>query len=406
MNNKIIPEYEKLLEGKMLTSREVEKIIDWQLTLPEGDIDVDLINACRLYLLPEEGSLYAPGKERVWAGIERNIAEGGASARGAEKKRISGKRLAVIMVTAVLLLGLASVAVSMAVERGIFNFIFDFGFDGSDAIVQEGAEDLRYENLLYKQFPHTDFAVREASYDGIMLRVVYSLWDRDATKPVDFSNEEYVQVTEGAKLDGITMCDWIEVDGQDYYFTDQYGVQGAHDGEILVYMSTNLLEAGYTPVGDTMTIGLPIVPATMEMRERREYIYEDHRFTIPTAIPKGYVRQGELFQTEIAGTPASLDMAIFSPIGGYIHMSLYGEELEIEPEAMAWGEAEMFNLEGEKIGITSINYWGYQTEGVTRIAFNIYPPETWPEEFVFAIPNGEGAPDPVHRLAIRLLPVE
>lgn len=363
------------------------------LTAPSREMDVPLVRECLVTLDPSLGEGLDPRGEALWRRIQASIAYRGW-------RHMPRRRFAMIVLAVVLALALAAVAVGAAMQRGVFNFLYDFGFDRSGAQVQEAAQTLLRSNLASLSLAHVDLEVREAVYDGHDLRIVYSVTERGRSADNPFTEEDvYKPVIDAGWDDGLTCCDWLEVNGQDVYFNDTFQAVGEKPGEMLYYLQTNLPAWGVTDVGDTMTIGLPM----MRSEEGPGYIPDALRFTIDATIPEGMVRKAAPVRVTIGKVPFSLEEAEFSPVSGIVRIALHGDQAALYKLGNMWGYAQVYDAtDGAAVGITSLNHWGYQDKDRIEIEFTVSAPAAWPQEMVIALPDREGLADIDCRIPITL----
>lgn len=373
--------------------QETLEILDDTMTQPSETMDVPLIRECLLTLDPAYEGAYAARGEQVWSRISDAITP-------QKRSMWNNRRMLSIVLAGALLLALAAGAIATAVQRGVFNFIWDFGFDQSGAVVQDSAKELLHTNLASLHLEHVDVEVREAVYDGQDLRVVYAVIEKGRTEP--FTEEDaYKPVIDAGWEDGLTCCDWIEINGQDAYFGDTYQAPGENPGEMLYYLHTTPSEWDVGEIGDEMTIGIP-------MRRRADgpgmEVPDELRFTISSAIPEGMLRKAERAEISYEHLTLVLEDATFSPISARLRVSVPGVKDDMEePLVQNWSyTAQLFTPQGEQLGFTSVDYWGYQDENAVNIQYRSSPPKEWPEEMVLAVVDENGVPDLENGIPVRL----
>ena len=84
--------------------------------------------------------------------------------------------LRVLAITLALVICLAGTALAVGSGLNLFNFFEDIG--SPSPTVQPEAYTLTAHDVASHSFEHTDVAVREASWDGRVLRILYSVRDR------------------------------------------------------------------------------------------------------------------------------------------------------------------------------------------------------------------------------------
>lgn len=135
--------------------------------------------------------------------------------------------------------------------------------------MQPEAYTLTAHDVASHSFEHTDVAVREAAWDGRVLRILYSVRDRTVERV--FTDEDIWDGNydlPGARQDGITAdwgCDYVYVNGVKLCLTGYMASRaGSEPGEVLVALESDLVEriasekADIT-LGDTFEVWLPII---------------------------------------------------------------------------------------------------------------------------------------------------
>ena len=84
--------------------------------------------------------------------------------------------LRVLAITLALVICLAGTALAVGSGLNLFNFFEDIG--SPSPTVQPEAYTLTAHDVASHSFEHTDVAVREAAWDGRVLRILYSVRDR------------------------------------------------------------------------------------------------------------------------------------------------------------------------------------------------------------------------------------
>ncbi len=374
------------------TREETLKVLEAALSAPAAKMDMPLIRELLWALEGEYDQSAQACAPKVWARIQGAIAP--------QKRSVVTRRTLVFALAAVLALALAAVGIAAAIQRGAFNFLNDFGLSQSPGTVQKEAYSLLQQNLAHASFDHVDVDVREAVYDGHELRIVYAVWDRDAAEhPTE--EELYAPIIPAGWEDGLTCCDWIEIDGRDAYLNDAFSAKGERPGEALYYLQLNLTDQGFAP-GDEMTIGLPMLQSAASPAEK---IPEGLRFTISSAIPEGLVRKAKPASVTTAGVTATLTVGEFSPMSAQLRVTLSGgdpEEVDMDALAVLWSMAQLVSEDGEQLGYTWNSSLGRDETGVEIINLRATPPEKWPDTFYLAMPDIDGTPHPVQRILIAL----
>jgi hypothetical protein len=304
-----------------MTRQEVVKLLRGQIFSPAKKVDMPLVDECLRYLDEAYSNGSIPNEDVVWTRIK---------ARLNEKHRhfVPARRALVISLIVVLLLALLGVAYAIF-GRNVFNFYFDAGWPKSEGAVQDSAYQLLNSNLLHTSFAHTDLDVLEAVYDGHELRMVYSLWWRDATetypaiRTVREAGGKNIEEIDAScfEADGIArMCDWMEVNGESVYFSDIWTVMGGRPGQVLYYLQTNLFEYD-VDIGDELTIGLPLLKVPFTRPDGSKTMAHlptaETTFTIPVTRKEGLAyRLVPMGPQTTGGYPMLVATGYFSPEAG------------------------------------------------------------------------------------------
>lgn len=175
--------------------------------------------------------------------------------------------LRVLAITLALVICLAGTALAVGSGLNLFNFFEVIG--SPNPTVQPEAYTLTAHDVASHSFEHTDVAVREAAWDGRVLRILYSVRDRTVDRV--FTDEDIWDGNydlPGARQDGITAdwgCDYLYVNGVKLCLTGYMASRaGSEPGEVLVALESDLVEriasekADIT-LGDTFEVWLPII---------------------------------------------------------------------------------------------------------------------------------------------------
>lgn len=393
-------DFRKRLENGMLTSADVAHMIDWQLSLPAEKMDCALLKECYAYLYDDAEQTVMPGQSEAWLQLQQKIADSNVLPFR-PKQGMSRKKLAAVILVAALMLALAAGALAWAIQRGVFNFLGVWTNQMSEMPVQEDAYSLLQSELCHVSYAHVDVDVREAVYDGHELRVVYSVWDRSATEMV--TEDQLTGIGLPAALeDGLVLCDYVVVNDVRADLGLTFTGVGEKPGEILYYLSSNLAENGELEIGDTLTIGLPIM-AGGENSTTAQYVPDGMTFTIPASIDPQLVQGAIVPITQtVDGVPITLEKAIFSPVSAAVTLRMDGEETAINDLAMRWGSAMLCGADGSAVGVTQIWNWDYSSPDCIRLNYTVYPPKEWPKEMWMALSDESGKIDLAHALPIQI----
>lgn len=396
-----------------MTRREVARLLRGQFSLPAKKVDVPLVDECLQYLDEAYAAGIIPNEEAVWMRIKARLNE-------KRSYGIPARRAVAIALIAALLLALLGMAYAIF-GRNVFNFYFDAGWEKSKGTVQDSAYQLSRGNLLHTSLSHTDIDVLEAAYDGHELRVVYSLWWRDATdtypqieKVYQMGDKTFTEIDASCfDADGIaSMCDWLEVNGVSVYFYDTWTVKGDKPGQVLYYLQTNLFEYD-VDIGDALTIGLPLLKAPYTRPDGTQIMARrptpETTFTLPVIREEGlYYKLKPMEPQTIGGYPMLVAMGYFSPVNGILRMEMldskhemaykdYMNEYPITRYASDWRERGMLcDMDFNPIGITQGESWGpawgEDGSGKCTVTFSVTPPEKWPEQMQLVLMDENGEP--------------
>ena len=406
------------LAKESLNREEIEKIICGQLMLPVREIDGGLLKECFAALETPGGESDFAHEDRTWLGIRRDIAsmESGSRAKPAVP---NARRMAVLILAAVLLLALAAAAIAAALGYRIFGF--PMPADHPASYVQEGAYDLTRRNLVRVSYDHVDVEVREAIYDGKELRVVYSVRDRSASKRL--AEEDKYHPMEAAGLDGVlSCCDWVSINGQDVMLSDVGEEPGDLPGEMLYSFSALLSDQDVHPEG-VFSVGLPL----RKDEAGRTYAPSELTFTLNAQDARKWVRTAGPADTFVGDFHIAMTEAEFSPLSGAVLLVITdktqanaqapGESIPnnetwpgkepspLEEEAFRWGGAQLFTPDGIQVGLAGVAYWSYREgPGIMPLMLRVTPPQGdgWPAEMILVVCDDKGNKDTGRSIPIRL----
>ena len=382
-------DFRRRLESGTLTGEDVLALLEWQLSLPDLEIDCALLRECDLFLAPDSPGLPDAQREalyrRVLAAIDAGIARRPSPPRIRAHRR---PHRALLIALLALLLALAVGGIAYTIRRGVLNFTEDFGF--AKMVSLEGAEEfVSSGSLAHLELEHVTVDVLEAVYDGAELRVVYSLTAKSG-EIVLSEHAANAYLMPGEAEGDVHMCDFISVNGQDAYFYDTWEAPGDAPGQMLYYLQTNLPEWGVDVSGaQELTIGLPMLP-----REEGQRGWGQVTFTIPAAVPGELVRSAVIEEARCGGHAVTVERAVFSPLNGYIALRVEGLTREFYLTKMT-NLCEVYGEDG--FVLTPSRSEGplhAQEDGSMVLGFAITPPENgWPERMILAMELADYAPD-------------
>jgi hypothetical protein len=386
-----------------------------QLFAPAKKIDVPLLKETMQAADPVYESENYPNQDAVWTRIRANMPKA---------HRLHARKIFALVLVVMLALSLLGVATAYFM-RDIFNFTFDAGWEKSAGSVQMSAYLLNNENLVHLELEHSNLDVLQAVYDGHELRVVYSLWWRDATEPLP-NQATYAEAVPDVSCfleDGlIYMCDWIEVNGEHIYFSDIHTVHGEKPGQALFYLQSNVIDWMGEPL-DKLEIGLPVI--------RKDYGDPDiviGHSTPETTFTIDIIKGDGLYFVAEQTEPVTFDyypmrifMGRFSPVssvlrlefidvdGTYDSHSMLESNQPLEEYSFSWYDAVLCDMDFNPLGITSFEGSGpsiFDDEAKFLIYYSVTPPEKWPDRVQLVLKNEDGSLDKTRAIPFNLLPDE
>lgn len=234
--------------------------------------------------------------------------------------------LRVLAITLALVICLAGTALAVGSGLNLFNFFEVIG--SPNPTVQPEAYTLTAHDVASYSFEHTDVAVREAAWDGRVLRILYSVRDRTVDRV--FTDDDIWTGNydlPGARQDGITAdwgCDYLYVNGVSLCLTGWMASRaGSEPGEVLVALESDLVEriasekADIT-LGDTFEVWLPIIGMG-----GKDETPEDLHFTVQNTDLAGVRHIALPEKTVLAdGTEIAITNFMITPIRIYIQATV------------------------------------------------------------------------------------
>ena len=384
----------KKLEGASLTPSDVLDLLVWQLSLPAADMDCDLISECDLFLDPASLGMDALRKAQMHdtlASYIRGQKTRRSAIRSPHRRRMTPRRMAAVLLALLMLLAFTVGAVAYFVRRGVLNFNDDWGWLAPLTYLDGAEEFITTGTLYHQELEHVTVDVIEAVTDGADLRIVYSVTNNEGIPFEGETGTDYVSVP-GAEDDGVHMCDYIIVNGQDAYFDDAWQSPGDVPGQALYYLQSSLPAWGVDISGEEeLHLGLPMIG-------RVEYIDGQYtgkglvQFTIPAKIPEERMKTAELLEADMDGHAVTVTKAVFSPLNGYAEICIEGlTEREFALEFTSMGE--VYGPDGYALSGADI-YGTEETESGFTVGFTMYPPaDGWPDMLVLAMERNNYQPD-------------
>lgn len=263
--------------------------------------------------------------------------------------------LRVLAITLALVICLAGTALAVGSGLNLFNFFEDIG--SPSPTVQPEAYTLTAHDVASHSFEHTDVAVREAAWDGRVLRILYSVRDRTVDRV--FTDDDIWTGNydlPGARQDGITAdwgCDYLYVNGVSLCLTGWMASRaGSEPGEVLVALESDLVEriasekADIT-LGDTFEVWLPIIGMG-----GKDETPEDLHFTVQNTDLVGVRHIALPEKTVLAdGTEIAITNFMITPIRIYIQatVTLPAGLTDEEIDSYVWGISKESTQFGQEI---------------------------------------------------------
>ncbi|MCL2866125.1 MAG: hypothetical protein FWF47_00015 [Clostridia bacterium] len=389
---------QRLFAHGMLTSQDAAYILDWQIQLPAERIDCALIDECTLLLNPQRETQPTPRKDEIWARIQSAL-HPVASIPRERPTLLRPRRIAVLVLAAILLLALAAAAVATLLRIDVFN-IYTGHVYPQDLPRQTQADALVQHPLVTVSFPHVDVTVCQALYDGHELRILYAMRDRSATERIAAQGEDFEWVMPAAQQDNLcTVGDWIEINGEKDSPHDQLALPGEEPGEMRYFVS---LEPRDKTLKDrsSFEVGLPLM---WDAECRFKIVPDGMRFTVLTTDINEHTRNAQPLQQIIDGFTFSLEEASFSPISASIVLSISGKsDSALDAISHTWGTAQVYTSAGQPLGVTQVRSWSFREPGKVTVTYRVVPPDIWPDKMLLSIPTDSGTPDAQRTIPITL----
>lgn len=386
------------LQSTQLSESDVIAILAWQLSLPAEEMDCALIDECDRFLAPDAPGMDETHKTQLYERLLTEI-QSGKSSRDLPRaqharvphRRMRARRTLTLLLVALLMLALAVGAVAYSIHRGVLSFNEDWGWlapltylEGADEFVTSGT-------LYHQELEHVTVDIIEAVTDGAELRIVYSVQNNDGVAFEGDIGTDYMSVP-GAEEDGVHMCDYVVVNGQDAYFDDAWQAPGDKPGQALYYLQSNLPAWGLDISGEeVLHLGLPMI-GHVEVVDGQYTGKGLVQFTIPAKIPPERMLTAELVSSRMGGHTVTIQQAVFSPLNGYVQIHVEGiTAQEFGRDFTTMGE--VYGPDGYALSGADV-YGSDQTESGLLIGFTMYPPTGgWPETLVLALEREDYSPD-------------
>lgn len=329
----------------------------------------------------------APHGTVVWAKIQQRI-------RPVARAKMPRGKFAILVAVILLLLALAGTCIAWAIKAGVLSFL-SISLPGLPQATSPAAESLVQEDLATVIFPHCELHVREAAYDGHQLRIVYSLRD---TRPNAVLTEEEKRNSciAAARLDGIGICDYLTVDGNDIFLDDTFQMSGEREDEMLYYLAANVPEE--MPLGDSIRVAMPIGRLQGVRMPRKP---EDVVFSLDATAYQVSALYAESTTVLWGNTRVVLQQAEFSPLHGYIEIYTYPLDRALPYDAF---KPSLFTMDGQRIQQFWHSYYGVKPDGKRTTIVQYIPVDEWPAQLLLAESLSDGTPNRERCIMLTLIP--
>ena len=320
--------------------------------------------------------------------------------------------LRVLAITLALVICLAGTALAVGSGLNLFNFFEDIG--SPSPTVQPEAYTLTAHDVASHSFEHTDVAVREAAWDGRVLRILYSVRDRTVDRV--FTDDDIWTGNydlPGARQDGITAdwgCDYLYVNGVSLCLTGWMASRaGSEPGEVLVALESDLVEriasekADIT-LGDTFEVWLPIIGMG-----GKDETPADLHFTVKNTDLAGVRHIALPEKTVLAdGTEIAITNFMITPIRIYIQatVTLPAGLTDEEIDSYVWGISKESTQFGQEIvdggrGVTNAPKQEFvnKEDGTVYTAYHLPEGERAVLRYEYVLSTSDSYPE-VFRLTI------
>jgi outer membrane lipopolysaccharide assembly protein LptE/RlpB len=325
----------------------------------------------------------APHQSIVWAKI---------SARIQSRTRRPRRKVALVALLIALALILAGCGLIWAFHLGVLSFP-SAALRQYPSVETNAAQSLVQTDLYSAQYEHCEFRVREATYDGYQLRIVYSLRDtRDNAALTD--SDLYMSSIAAAQLDGIGCCDYLIVDGRDdVYLDDTFQLPGEENAEMLYYISANIPKE--MQVSDVITVKMPIGELDLETRTR---LHNDVIFTVDATQAAKYALSAEPVTVIWDNLQVEVTRADFSPLNGLVQVIYRAVDAD-QPYTRL--ELRLFTPDGEPVGYQRPASYSGADASTNTIITQYIPDGDWPEQMVLAPMLADDSMDADHMIPLK-----
>lgn len=372
--------------GDCYSHDELFALCEQELFASSKKMDTKLLLEALRALDDRPDEVIAPRRAIVWVRIQQRI-------HPVTRARMPRCKFAMLVAVILLLLALAGTCIAWAIKAGVLSFP-SLALPWVPQVADKEAEAIVQENLATVIYPHCALCVREAAYDGHQLRIVYSLRD---TRPnaVLTDEEKRDSCIAAAGLDGLGICDYLTVDGNDIFLDDTFQMIGECEGEMLYYLSANIPEG--TTLGNPMHVEMPIgQPQGVGLPRKLENV----SFSLDTSASQASALYVESAATSWGNTQVTVKQAEFSPLHGYIKVIFHSIDSSKPYDAYT---PALFTLDGNRVEYEWYSSYGDTEDGGKVLTIRYIPLEEWPEALLFAHTLYDGSPDRKHCLELKLI---
>lgn len=349
------------------------------------------------------------------------------------RKPVLGKRRALVIVLATVLVLAIAAAAATLLRRNVFEVTM--------GDTPENAAALTRYDLVQETIGDAEIIVREAAYDGMALYIVYSIRDLTATAPfgeVDEDGVNYLRQEDYEQIADLGVGWWNDnlwIDGKRVGMPNMSGgadLPGEQNGEILYYMMYRLDQENIFLDGTNVEIALPIgerqPPESLVITEEPFDIAKPDKGMVTFHLDcssRAQVRaEPPKILMEGPRWSARVSQVIYSPIQMYVTLDweIKPEVLEAyieengdgyyEGDVMLWpydalevcgGEImslQLVDREGNPVFETMEGFYGCGGAGATQAWFTFPYTEKYPEA-MFLAPEVDGAPDMTQAIQVK-----
>ncbi len=357
------------------TAKELFLVCKKILFFPAKKMDIMLLSEALYGLDERPDEEIAPHRINVWKSLCKRV----------PTHVVKVKRKMVLMTAIIILMvSLLGCGLAWALHVGVLSFPSMMLLDVPQT-THPDAQSLIQSDLFYAKYPNSELRVREAAYDGHQLRIVYSLRDtrESATLTDDDRREPFVM---GAWLDGIGMCDYLIVDGNDDIYLDEIFQRPSteHPAQMDYYLTATLPKELF--FSNTVTVEMPIGRYNAQTSTR---MIENVCFPLDTNQANQHKRTAQKTFAVWGNLRIDVKRVELSPMHGLVEVEYSAVDADKPYEHV---KLSLFDLSGTPVGHPR----AYSVLGDTTIDGIItpyVPTGEWPQNMVLAPALADGSMD-------------